>query len=349
MMLTPEQEQLLENNKALVNHALKCLNIPYTSIDYKDKESVGLFGLCKAIKTYDESKGTTFSTYAIKCIKNEIFMAMRADKKYSKDISISTVLKQDKEGNKFTFEDILVDYNQNVEENIFNRETYARLLSHTLNFLLPKQQSTILYWLGGKNQRQISKLMNVSQSYVSKLLRSSMNFLKELEKNSISQEKKKISVSFQNNIFKISFLIDDVLKFADVFSKSLYKLELQEGEKSSENLSALPRFKVNFTNTRAIFLLPGTSESFLFLSVFVQEFNSYTQPKYKKVETKSNFDRIKEFLSSFSGEFSIETIQDYFGDTIELEAIKNVLQIMKLKKQICTLENGNYSLLVKHT
>ena len=42
------------------------------SLDINDFYQEGLIGLMTAINTYDETKDTTFYTYATKCIKNNI-------------------------------------------------------------------------------------------------------------------------------------------------------------------------------------------------------------------------------------------------------------------------------------
>lgn len=49
-------------------------------IDYEDLVSIGTYGLLKAQKTYNGSY--KFSTYAHKCIKNEILVNIRKEKKY---------------------------------------------------------------------------------------------------------------------------------------------------------------------------------------------------------------------------------------------------------------------------
>lgn len=45
--------------------------------DVSDLSQEGLMGLCDAVKTYDASKGTLFTTYANVCIRNNIVSALR--------------------------------------------------------------------------------------------------------------------------------------------------------------------------------------------------------------------------------------------------------------------------------
>ena len=54
----------------------------YYSIKYsmEDIISIGMIGIIKAADNYKESKGYSFTTYAIKCIDNEIMMTFRKNK-----------------------------------------------------------------------------------------------------------------------------------------------------------------------------------------------------------------------------------------------------------------------------
>lgn len=65
----------------LVAHIVK----KYTSTerDYinEDLISVGTIGLIKAVDSFDIERNVRFSTYAAKCIDNEILMLFRQDKR----------------------------------------------------------------------------------------------------------------------------------------------------------------------------------------------------------------------------------------------------------------------------
>lgn len=73
-----EYERLIIENEALVYHVLKQMHLYSQLEDYYD---VGMIGLCKAAKTFDNSKGSKFSTYACICIRNTILMDIRDQKK----------------------------------------------------------------------------------------------------------------------------------------------------------------------------------------------------------------------------------------------------------------------------
>ena len=77
-MLNGDKEsrnKLIEHNLRLVAHIAK----KYESnlIDSDDLISIGTIGLIKAIDSYNLDKSTKITTYAARCIENEILMYFR--------------------------------------------------------------------------------------------------------------------------------------------------------------------------------------------------------------------------------------------------------------------------------
>lgn len=62
-----------------------------TFISDEDLQQIGMLGLCKAANTWNEEK-STFSTYASKCILNEINLEFRKRKKQSGVLSLDKEL-----------------------------------------------------------------------------------------------------------------------------------------------------------------------------------------------------------------------------------------------------------------
>ncbi|MDR3210179.1 MAG: sigma-70 family RNA polymerase sigma factor, partial [Oscillospiraceae bacterium] len=108
--LTPEEEKvylerlaegddearrvLIERNLRLVAHIIKKY---YTSEDERDDLiSIGTIGLIKSINTYKSDRKVHLSTYAARCIENEILMHFRGQKKNSGEISISEPIENDR-------------------------------------------------------------------------------------------------------------------------------------------------------------------------------------------------------------------------------------------------------------
>ena len=94
---------LIEHNLRLVVHIAK----KYTNNEQEleDYTSIGIIGLIKAIDSFKENKGYKISTYASRCIENEILMHIRVTKKQKAEVSINQVIGTDKDGNE-TFKNL---------------------------------------------------------------------------------------------------------------------------------------------------------------------------------------------------------------------------------------------------
>ena len=76
------RNELIEHNLRLVAHVVKKFN---NCGEADDLIGVGTIGLIKAIKSYNPDKNVTLSTYASRCIENEILMLLRSSKKTFKN------------------------------------------------------------------------------------------------------------------------------------------------------------------------------------------------------------------------------------------------------------------------
>ena len=104
------RNKLVEHNLRLVAHIIK----KYYAVqsDHDDLVSIGTIGLIKAINIFDSEKQIRLSSYASRCIENEILMYFRCGRKSSQDVSLNDAIDTDKEGNPLTLMDVLA-----VEEN----------------------------------------------------------------------------------------------------------------------------------------------------------------------------------------------------------------------------------------
>ena len=96
---------LIERNLRLVAHVVKKYQNSEEELD--DLISIGTIGLIKAISTFDPHKAARLSTYAARCIDNELLMMFRARKKYSREVSLYEPIGTDKEGNEINLLDII--------------------------------------------------------------------------------------------------------------------------------------------------------------------------------------------------------------------------------------------------
>lgn len=180
------KEILIQHNLRLVAHVVKKYN---QADEADDLISVGSLGLIKAINSYRLNHGTQFSTYAAKCIENEILMLIRANKKHKNNVSIEDVLGSDDEDNEIKIEDLSYNEEENVE-NIVENKIISQTLDEALKKNLSKREYQIMcmrYGLQGKpvlTQREVAKKLNISRSYISRLEKKSIEVLRKVLKKS---------------------------------------------------------------------------------------------------------------------------------------------------------------------
>ena len=172
---------LIQHNLRLVAHVVKKYN---QADEADDLISVGSLGLIKAINSYRLNHGTQFSTYAAKCIENEILMLIRANKKHKCNVSIEDVLGSDDEDNEITVGDLSFDDNENVE-NVVEQKLTSKHIDVVLKKYLSKREYQIIclrYGLVGMpilTQREIAKKLKISRSYISRLEKKSLEILRK--------------------------------------------------------------------------------------------------------------------------------------------------------------------------
>ena len=89
--------KLIEHNLRLVAHIVKKFDNKTTDTD--DLISIGTIGLIKGIDTYKKTPKVKITTYAARCIQNEILMYYRSNKKNGLTVSLNDSIGYDKEGN----------------------------------------------------------------------------------------------------------------------------------------------------------------------------------------------------------------------------------------------------------
>lgn len=90
---------LLENNLRLVGYIAK--KFEHTDEDFDDLVSIGTVGLIKALENFNPIKGVKFSTFASRCIENEILMYLRSRKKQSTQPSYDLDLIEERSPNTY--------------------------------------------------------------------------------------------------------------------------------------------------------------------------------------------------------------------------------------------------------
>ena len=96
------RNKLIEHNLRLVAHIVK----KYESKEYDtdDLISIGTIGLVKGVDSYKPAKNTRITTYAARCIENEILMHYRSNKKHINNVSLNDSIGLDKDGNEINLD-----------------------------------------------------------------------------------------------------------------------------------------------------------------------------------------------------------------------------------------------------
>lgn len=175
------RSRLIEHNLRLVAHVVRKYTVPGYSPE--DLVSVGTLGLIKAVNTYKPDAPTPLSTYAARCIENEVLMLLRASKKRRGDVSLSEPIGMDGEGNDISFQDILGSPPDMVEDEAIRRLNMAQV--RCILQTLPARERTVLEMryglLGGRAllQHEVAEKLGISRSYVSRIETRAIEFIRD--------------------------------------------------------------------------------------------------------------------------------------------------------------------------
>ena len=172
---------LVEHNLRLVAHIIKKYYQNYDG--QEDLVSIGTIGLIKAINTYDLSKNIKLSSYASRCIENEILMHFRGNRKSSQNVSLNDAIDTDKDGNPLTLIDILAS-DMDVAEDV-DTKLHLEVLDRYIDEVLTDREKQIItcrYGIRGEKirpQRELAQSLGISRSYISRIEKKALEKLKK--------------------------------------------------------------------------------------------------------------------------------------------------------------------------
>jgi len=143
-------------------------------VDFLDDYiSIGTIGLMKAVNTYTTDRKTKLSTYAARCIENEILMYLRTQKKVQKDISLFEPIGGESDGQSLEIADLLQTNDDAPIDMVEQNESKERLYRH-LGRLNSRELEIIQRRYGllddkPMTQKAIAEQLNISRSYVSRI------------------------------------------------------------------------------------------------------------------------------------------------------------------------------------
>lgn len=172
--LTPEEiEAAAEKNLKLVHKAASLYAKDTTEHD--EFFSVALIGYTKALQKYDKNI-SRFSTFAMKCMTNEMNQFLRKDKNHQSNVSTEKSIYENGEGGEFTMGDSLnaEDYGQKSCDEIVIINQDVQILLNSIEKLNAKEQFIIKnrFGVGGGGiltQSEVAEHLKTSQANISKM------------------------------------------------------------------------------------------------------------------------------------------------------------------------------------
>ena len=179
---TEAKTRLIEHNMRLVAHIVKKYS---STAEADDLISAGSIGLIKGINSYNLQKGASLSTYAARCIENEILMLLRASKKHISVDSLDEYLGSDADDNDISLMDTIPEKD---EDDVFFKVNNSMLMENIDKLMrkeLSKREYFVIKYRYGLNhspaytQREIADMLNISRSYISRIEKKALNILRD--------------------------------------------------------------------------------------------------------------------------------------------------------------------------
>lgn len=145
------------------------------SLDSDDLYQTGVVGLLKAVKTFDESRGSAFSTWACACVISEIRHYVRREQAYLRDEdctdysddSLSEEINLSKQLQKQT------SFHLDLEDKILLEEAFVKLK--------PLQNKVVdLIFFHGMTQQQTADELGMTQRRVSRIKCGALKVLRSI-------------------------------------------------------------------------------------------------------------------------------------------------------------------------
>ena len=174
------RDKLIEHNLRLVAHIAK--KYRSNDCDPDDLVSIGSIGLIKAIHTFRPDAGR-LTTYASRCIENEILMHLRANRKLRNTLTMSDCATFDGEGNEVQLTDLMGTEGDVVSDEV-ERRISSGIAMKLIDRVLDARQARVIRLRYGLEdgvfhpQHEVAKQLGISRSYVSRIEKRALEILK---------------------------------------------------------------------------------------------------------------------------------------------------------------------------
>lgn len=172
--------RLIEHNLRLVAHIAK--KYTQSGVDQDDLISIGSMGLIKAVNTFRPEAGK-LTTYASRCIENEILMYLRANRKNRNQVAWSECVGADKDGNEVQLCDMLGTDGDIVSE-AAETAIESRRAMDMMGSVLDEREAAVVRLRYGLDdgeplaQHVVAEKLGISRSYVSRIEKKALSKLR---------------------------------------------------------------------------------------------------------------------------------------------------------------------------
>lgn len=170
-----QYDELIKENINLIHNTIKT-KYPYIkqdSYEYEDMFSDGLYAMYKAAINFKIDSGYAFSSFAIKCILNQIKMSYRCSKKHKNLISLYTFVQNLNGKNSDKDEIFLLECIEDTNDTYFpiKQKFFVSALKDSLLELPERDQKLfVMRYIQNLKQIEISAELGMHQSNISKRL-----------------------------------------------------------------------------------------------------------------------------------------------------------------------------------
>lgn len=175
-MLTKDQNAIVESNIGMCywyvhERAKHRPDLQYARLDYDDLIEIAFYALCIAAKTYDPSKGSTFSTYAIRVFDNEFNQEARKARSKGRQMYYGSDSLDRMTGDDLELMGV-VAYGETPEEIMLGIDGCESIWKVIRKVTKKRRwQEVVELKAKGLNQREIAEKLGMTQSNVSRVIR----------------------------------------------------------------------------------------------------------------------------------------------------------------------------------
>lgn len=157
---------IIEGNISLVFYTLSKY---FKNLSVDDYVDIGLIGLIKSVDSYDVNNGFRFSTFSVRCIRNEILMELRKTNKTFNDVSLYDNVANINDSDEFEYADFIPDSMDFIDQ-LVNSISYSDFINELFNLLTKEEKEMLKLFFGFYDrrytQKEIAVIYGVSKNYI---------------------------------------------------------------------------------------------------------------------------------------------------------------------------------------